>query len=446
MEYFDRTHEIKRLQQIRELSEKSAQLTVVTGRRRIGKTSMIIKALEGENFLYVFVTKGTEKELCRDMAQEMKIKLKLPLVGDVSRMEDLLALLMETAKEKPLTLVMDEFQNLQYVNPAIFSYIQKLWDLNKNQAKINFVVCGSVASMMNRLFRDYKEPLYARHTAMMKVEPFETQVLTDIIKSFNPKASGEDVLALFLLTGGVAKYVEHLMDHGATDRETMLRTVVDKDSVFLLEGKSLLIEEFGRDYGRYFDILKLIAEGHNSRSDLEGILGVEISGHLSRLENDYGILSKSKPLLQKSNNRNIRYHIKDHFMRFWFRFFYKYNTFIEANAFEQLRMVVERDYTTYSGKVLEDFFKQRLRESGRFTLVGSWWDRRGENEIDIIAADDLAKSVTFFEVKRQRKEIDLAVLRSKAQHFLQTTGVMGDYDVEYRGLCLEDVIIGDGSR
>ena len=188
MEFFDRTHEIKRLQQIRELSEKSAQLTVVTGRRRIGKTSMIIKALEGENFLYVFVTKGTEKELCRDMAQEMKIKLKLPLVGDVSRMEDLLALLMETAKEKPLTLVMDEFQNLQYVNPAIFSYIQKLWDLNKNQAKINFVVCGSVASMMNRLFRDYKEPLYARHTAMMKVEPFETQVLTDIIKSFNPKA------------------------------------------------------------------------------------------------------------------------------------------------------------------------------------------------------------------------------------------------------------------
>ena len=140
--------------------------------------------------------------------------------------------------------------------------------------------------------------------------------------------AADNVLALFLLTGGVAKYVEHLMDHGATDRETMLRTVVDKDSVFLLEGKSLLIEEFGRDYGRYFDILKLIAEGHNSRSDLEGILGVEISGHLSRLENDYGILSKSKPLLQKSNNRNIRYHIKDHFMRFWFRFFYKYTKFL----------------------------------------------------------------------------------------------------------------------
>ena len=342
MEFFDRTYEIGRLQQIRELSKKSAQLTVVTGRRRIGKTSMIIKALEGENFLYVFVTKGTEKELCRDMAQEMKLKLKLPLVGDVSRMEDL--------------------------------------------------------------------------------------------------------LALFLLTGGVAKYVEHLMDHGATDRETMLRTVVDKDSVFLLEGKSLLIEEFGRDYGRYFDILKLIAEGHNSRSDLEGILGVEISGHLSRLENDYGILAKTKPLLQKSNNRNIRYRITDHFVRFWFRFFYKYNTFIEANAFEQLRTVVERDYTTYSGRVLEDFFKQRLRELGRYTLVGSWWDRRGENEIDIIAADDLAKRVTFFEVKRQRKEIDLAVLRSKAQHFLQATGAMRDYDVEYRGLCLEDVINGDGSR
>ena len=46
--------------------------------------------------------------------------------------------------------------------------------------------------------------------------------------------------------------------------------------------------------------------------------------------------------------------------------------------------------------------------------VMSWWDRKGENEIDIIAADEIDNKVIFYEVKRQAKEINLDTLKYKA--------------------------------
>jgi len=82
---------------------------------------------------------------------------------------------------------------------------------------------------------------------------------------------------------------------------------------------------------------------------------------------------------------------------------------VEANAYGKLAEIVRRDYATYSGRLLERFFKEAMRETGNYTHIGSWWNRKGENEIDIIAADDIEKRVTFYEVKRQEDEIDMAL-------------------------------------
>ena len=211
------------------------------------------------------------------------------------------------------------------------------------------------------------------------------------------------------------------------------------NSYFIPEGKNMLIEEFGRDYGRYFDILKLIATGHNTRGDIEGILHVEVSGYMTRLENDYGLIAKNKPMFQKSANKNIVYAVSDLFLQFWFRFIYKYTYFIEANAYGKLAEIVARDYETYSGKVLERWFKEVMRESEQYTHIDSWWDRRGESEIDIIAADDLEKRVTFYEVKRQRDELDMKVLEDKVQRFKEVTGEYRKYETDTAGLCMEDM-------
>ena len=439
MKFFDRGVEICKLREIRDLSRNKAQFTVLTGRRRIGKTSLVMKAYEDEAILYFFVTRSTESVLCEEFVEELTTKLQIPILGRVERFADIFDYVMELSKSRPLTLMIDEFQDLNRVNGAIFSQMQKIWDMKKEESKINLIVCGSVYSMMTKLFSDRKEPLYGRQTEFLLIEPFTPSVVKEILGYYHPEYNSEDLLALYTYTGGVAKYVELLMDAGATTAEKMRERIVAKNSYFIYEGKNMLIEEFGRDYGRYFDILKLIATGHNTRGDIEGILHAEVSGYMTRLENDYGLIAKSKPMFQKSANKNIVYSMNDLFLQFWFRFIYKYSHFIEANAYGKLAEIVERDYETYSGKVLERYFKGAMRECEMFTHIDSWWDRRGENEIDIIAADDLEKRVAFCEVKRQRKALDMKALKDKANRFMEATGMYAKYEVEYKGLCMEDM-------
>lgn len=104
----------------------------------------------------------------------------------------------------------------------------------------------------------------------------------------------------------------------------MLHQIVKADSVFLTEGKAILIEEFGKDYGIYFSILSAIARGKTSRSEIENNIGKEIGGYLTKLEADYEIITKKQPLFAKSSTKNVRYSISDNFFTFWFRFIYKY--------------------------------------------------------------------------------------------------------------------------
>lgn len=439
MKFFGRKEEIGKLREIRNRSLKSAQLTVLTGRRRVGKTSLLMKAFEEETVLYFFVERSTESVLCEAFVAEITEKLQIPLLGKVERFADIFDYLMELSKTRPVTLIIDEFQNFNRVCSSVFSQIQKIWDLKKGESKMNLIVCGSVYSMMTKLFRDKKEPLYGRQTEFMKIEPFTPGVLKEILAYYHPEYSKEDLLALYTYTGGVAKYVELLIDAEAVTAEKMLGRIITKNSYFIYEGKNMLIEEFGRDYGRYFDILKLIATGHNTRGDIEGILHSEVSGYMTRLENDYGLIAKNKPMFQKSANKNIVYAVNDLFMQFWFRYIYKYNYIIEANGHKKLADIVARDYETYSGKTLEQYFKAVMKESEQFTHIDSWWDRKGENEIDIIAADDLEKQVTFYEVKRQRKELNMKVLKDKVQRFREVTGEYEKYSVSVNGLCIEDM-------
>jgi uncharacterized protein len=345
---------------------------------------------------------------------------------------------MQLSKTRPLTLLIDEFQDFKRVNPSVFSDMQKIWDLNKQEARMNLVVCGSVYSLMNILFKDHKEPLYGRQTGEIRVEPFAPSDLKEILAFHNPSYSPEDLLALYTFTGGVAEYVEMMMDSGAVDKERMTERFVAKNSYFIYEGKNMLIEEFGKDYARYFEVLQLIASGYTTRGEMESIMKTELSGYLSRLENDYSLVSRQLPLFQKTN-RNIHYQIEDNFLRFWFRYIYKYMYMVEANANQKLKTLIDRDYTTYTGRVLEKYFRAVMVESGRYTRIASWWDRKGENEIDIIAADELENEVTFYEVKRQARDIQLGVLREKAARFFQTTGMFGKYHIAYKGLSMEDM-------
>ena len=388
--------------------------------------------------LYFFVARKTEAELCKDFVEEITSKLQLPILGEVVRFADIFKYLLQLSKNRPLTLIIDEFQDFKRVNPSVFSDMQKIWDLNKQEAYINLVVCGSVYSLMNVIFKNNKQPLYGRQTGEIKVTPFPPSVVKEILSSYNSAYTNEDLLALYSYTGGVAEYVEMMMDAGAMTKEQMTEKFVAKNSYFIYEGKNMLIEEFGKDYARYFEILQLIASGYTTRGEIESIMKIEIAGYLAKLENDYCLISRYTPMFQKAN-RNIHYQIEDNFLRVWFRYIYKYGYMIEVGANKKLKMLMDKDYTTYTGKVLERYFLAKMIESEEYTQIASWWDRKGENEIDLIAADELEQKVTFYEVKRQAKDVNLGILKDKAEHFFQATGKFKKYDIGYQGLSMEDM-------
>ena len=304
---------------------------------------------------------------------------------------------------------------------------------------MNLIICGSIYSMMTKIFKDKKEPLYNRQTRFMTIRPFTPAVLKEILTEYHPGHTAEDLLTLYSFTGGVAKYVQLLMDAGATTKAAMLDHIIKADSIFLGEDKSVLIEEIGKDYGVYFSILSAIARGKTSRSEIENVVGREIGGYLTKLENEYEVIAKKQPLFEKSSTKNVRYTIEDNFFTFWFRFIYKYSYMLEIENYESVKTVINRDYETFSGLMLERWFRRVLIERQAYTRIGGWWDRKGENEIDIVAENELNDEAVLFEVKRKAGNIDLEVLEQKAAAFLRVTGEFKRYDISYRGLSMDDM-------
>jgi AAA+ ATPase superfamily predicted ATPase len=122
MKFYGREMEIGELKRIREISYETSQFTVVTGRRRIGKTELVDKALNdgAGSYLYLFVSRRTEKDLCSIFQEEIQKVIDQPILGNAERFGQLFEIIMAYSVTKPLTLVIDEFQEFDRINSGIF--------------------------------------------------------------------------------------------------------------------------------------------------------------------------------------------------------------------------------------------------------------------------------------------------------------------------------------
>lgn len=436
MRFYDRERETETLQKIELLSATYAQMTVVTGRRRIGKTTLVKHACTQIPFVYLFVGRKSETMLCREFVEVVANVLGIDL-GDFTSFSRLFGVLMQQSKTRHFTLVLDEFQNFKFVNEAVFSDMQNIWDANKAESKMNLIVCGSVNSMMSKIFDDKKEPLYGRANNRLRLQPFSTVVLKEILGDFNPDFTHEDLLTLYMTTGGVAKYVEEMLTHGATTKDTMLRQFIGYGSYFIPEGKEMLSDEFGKDSGNYFSILNAIADGENTRGDIKSYTGVEPGGYLDRLEKEYEIIYRYRPYLASEQSHNVKYGIQDNFLRFWFRFVQKYISAVEIGNTDYILKKMQADYETFSGWVLEQYMRQKYAETGMYNLVTNYWERGGQNEIDLIAANDADRRLVIGEIKRQAQRLDMNTLKEKAKSIVAKQ--RRRYTIEFVGLSMEDM-------
>jgi AAA+ ATPase superfamily predicted ATPase len=123
-------------------------------------------------------------------------------------------------------------------------------------------------------------------------------------------------------------------------------------------------------------------------------------------------------------------------LRFWFRFIYSNQSLIETGQTGLLLKLIKKNYEQYSGMVLEDYFRTKIAEESPVTTIGSYWDRKGENEIDLIALNTVVKTALIAEVKRNTKKISRSALELKAE---KLRGELSGYTVQYRGLSMDDM-------
>lgn len=403
--------ELKELQ--RQAFSDYSRFVVLTGRRRVGKTSLVYKMMSETQDeapgLYFFVGRKTETILVRTFVQEVREKLGEFVPNGTTTFRDLFQMIMEIGKRRKFTLFIDEFQEFDNVNSGIFSDIQELWDEYKKQTNVCLIVSGSIFRLMEKIFKDEEQPLFGRDDSTIKLKPFSTETIKEILGDNKVDYTSEDLLALWTITGGVARYIELLINNGCTNVKKMIHYVCSSgDSFFVDEGKKILIQEFGKQYGTYFSILDQIAHGDVTQSEIEGALGMKsLGGQMKILEEKYGIINKKRPIGAKEGSQTVRYEIQDNFFRFWFRYIHRYSALIELQNMTELESIITRDYTIFSGMALERWFRQKMVESCRYKQIGGWWQSKCTNskgnmddfEIDIVA-ETIEGDVEAYEVKR----------------------------------------------
>lgn len=334
-----------------------------------------------------------------------------------------------------------ELQEFYYINQEIYSLMQDTWDRFRKESHVNLIVSGSVYTLMNKIFRDAKEPLYGRADSILKLFPFTTSALKEILADHKPEYTKDDLLALYTFTGGVPKYIEQFMDSGCTDMESMVDFMLQPESSFLTEGQALLIQEFGKKYGNYFSILSTISNGKNTLPEMEVAMGgVSLGGQLKRLEEDYDLIKKKRPILSKESSQSVRYDVSDLFLRFWFRYFVKYQSYIEIQNYDRLAAIIKNDYPTFSRLALEMYFRQQMMESKDFAEIGSWWqgkNHKEQDEIDIVGLYAEEKRALVAEVKRQSKSFKPELFAKKVEALRKK--VLFKYEIESRLFSLEDM-------
>ena len=436
MRFYNREKELEVLGRIEALSVTDAQMTVLIGRRRIGKTSLLRHFIADKPAVYLFLAKKSETLICAELTEAIKQSLGVELYGEYRQFKEVFRFLLDLSKKQHFTLILDEFQEFTSINPAVFSEMQNLWDVTKAESQMNLILCGSVYSMMNKIFENAKEPLFGRATNRIHLKPFTINTLKEILTENYPGFTNDDLLAFYLFTGGVARYVELLVSRKAFTLNDILNEIFSDNSILLDEGKNILVDEFGKEYSTYFSILTLIASSKTSRSEIESVLEMSVGGYLERLDADFGLIRKVRPVLAKSGSRNLKYSISDNFLNFWFRFIYKYRSSIEIGNFDYVRSIVGRDYATFSGLILEKYFVEKMILSQKYSTIGTYWEKANQNEIDIVAINEMEKKALFAEVKRKKENINLNVLKEKSTKIAQS---LSDYEISYQGFSIEDM-------
>ena len=280
MKFYNRDRELSQLHSIILEGETQAHFVVMSGRRRIGKTSLIKHfSTERSDFIYLFVSKKKPHLLLAEFSELLSDRIPLLNSVTINSFEALFTIIFEEMRKSPLCVVLDEFQNFQQVDDSTFSVLQKLWDQYQDKSKGAIVCIGSVQTLMRDIFEGNKEPLFGRASAKIALKPLLVDVIVEILED-NRVDLAKQLIFYYSLFGGVPKYYSLVsrMNLFRKSRAEIIKTLFcETDAILQNEGRELLIEEFGKNYHLYFSILQAVACGTTKMSQIADKTGIGVN-------------------------------------------------------------------------------------------------------------------------------------------------------------------------
>lgn len=392
------------------------EFVVLYGRRRVGKTALINRFIEGKPAIYFTGVESNVRQNLENMSKSIMEYAGGP-DADTSFMSFQAALeyAFRLSEGKRIVFAIDEYPYVARASKSFGSTLQRLIDTYKDRSGLMLILCGSSMSYMEDRVLAYKAPLYGRRTAQIKLLPLSFEETCSYLGNY----SAEDKALAYGIAGGTPQYLLQLDDRRSIE-ENVKRTYLNPDS-FLYEEPVNLLKQEVRDPALYTAIITAIARGASRMSEIAGKVGEDTNTCSVYIKNlvALGLVQREIPYGEKASKKSI-YSIADNMFRFWYRFVPENASLIARGAADLVYSRIEPYLSDYMGKVFEEICRQylwRLLLDGKspvlFASLGRWWGndpvRKCQTEIDIMGEQD-KDTALFAECKWTNERVDRGVL------------------------------------
>lgn len=380
--FVNRETEITRLKRV--LNSDRAQLVVIYGRRRCGKSTLLKRVIDDATVYFSADMRETPLQI---MALAQRIEKHIPgFASPVYPEWDSLFRSLNTALRSRITLCIDEFPYLVKNSPELPSVLQNIHD-DDAHSNFNFILCGSSQMMMHGLVLDNHAPLYGRADEIMKIQPMSAVHLKKFLS-----LSAVDAVTEYGIWGGVPRYWEIRKDSGSLD-EALRHHVVNQYGLLADEPERIFSDEI-RTSVQAFTLLSLIGSGCHRLSELAARLekpSTHLSGALAFLT-ELKYVRREIPFGEslRSTKRSL-YKIDDPFLNFWFTFIVPEKSRIDLGLTAQVIKEIKKKMPLYTSAVWEEICRQSvpfLIARKEFNPASRWWGKGIDGtqmEFDVVA-------------------------------------------------------------
>lgn len=404
------------------------QMTVMYGRRRVGKSTLMQRFAEGKKTVYYTAIRSTSQRNLTLLGNRVIEALAPEMTGlSFQSYEQLFTFIGQRCQQERIIFIIDEFPYMVESDKSLLSVIQKHIDTEWLHGNMYLFLCGSSVSFMEDEVLSEKSPLFGRRTSQIALKPFDYLEAAQ----FTPHYSPADKAITYGVTGGIAKYLSLFDEHKSLNEN--LQTLFFSNFGYMYEEPiNILTQEF-KNISSYNAIIEAVASRRTRLNEIADLTKLEAStvSHAAANLIETGILKKEYAITDESNKKKVRYKLADHMFRFWYQFVAPHIDIIEmGHGNIHYEHVVKPRISHYMGEVFEDmcrFYTMKLGAIGKLpclvTKTGKWWgtnpDKKEETDIDVVGLDIANKQAVLGECKFKNELLDKKVFEQlKERHGL----------------------------